>query len=88
MSDFYLMTRAAYAKLSRPVAKAALRAGLTPDSITIIGTAGTVIAALTLYPIGHLWWGSVAVAFFVFGVRYVIPYRPPAPDDPGASAPG
>ena len=27
VSDFYLMTRAAYAKLSRPVAKAALRAG-------------------------------------------------------------
>ncbi|GFG49417.1 CDP-diacylglycerol--inositol 3-phosphatidyltransferase [Mycolicibacterium agri] len=65
MSDFYLMTRAAYAKLSTPVAKAALRAGLTPDSITIIGTAGTVIAALTLYPIGQLWWGSVAVWFFV-----------------------
>ena len=34
MSDFYLLTRAAYAKLSRPVAKAALRMGLTPDSIT------------------------------------------------------
>ena len=65
MSDFYLMTRAAYEKLSTPVAKAALRAGLTPDSITIIGTAGTVVAALTLYPIGQLWWGSVAVCFFV-----------------------
>jgi CDP-diacylglycerol---glycerol-3-phosphate 3-phosphatidyltransferase len=65
VSDFYLMTRAAYARLSRPVAKAALRVGLTPDSITIIGTAGAVIAALTLYPIGQLWWGSVAVSFFV-----------------------
>ena len=65
MSNFYLMTRAAYAKLSTPVAKAALRAGLTPDSITIVGTAGAVIAALTLYPIGQLWWGSVAVSFFV-----------------------
>jgi CDP-diacylglycerol---glycerol-3-phosphate 3-phosphatidyltransferase len=65
VSDFYLMTRAAYEKLSTPVAKVALRAGLTPDSITIIGTAGTVIAALTLYPIGQLWWGSVAVWFFV-----------------------
>jgi CDP-diacylglycerol---glycerol-3-phosphate 3-phosphatidyltransferase len=65
VSNFYLMTRAAYAKLSTPVAKLALRAGLTPDSITIIGTAGTVIAALTLYPIGQLWWGSVAVWFFV-----------------------
>ncbi|OBK77896.1 phosphatidylinositol phosphate synthase [Mycobacterium sp. 1274761.0] len=65
MSDFYLMTRAAYEKLSTPVAKAALRAGLTPDSITIIGTAGTVIAALTLFPIGQLWWGAFAVFVFV-----------------------
>lgn len=65
MSNFYLMTRAAYVKLSTPVAKAALRIGLTPDSVTIIGTAGAVIAALTLYPIGVLFWGSVAVSFFV-----------------------
>lgn len=65
MSNFYLMTRAAYEKLSTPVAKGALRAGLTPDSVTIIGTAGTVIAALTAYPIGQLWWGSVAIWFFV-----------------------
>ena len=65
VSDFYLMTRAAYAKLSTPVAKVALRAGFTPDSITIIGTAGAVVAALTLYPIGQLWWGSFAVCVFV-----------------------
>lgn len=65
MSDFYLMTRAAYTKLSTPLAKAALRAGLTPDSVTIIGTAGSVLAALTLYPIGQLWWGSFAVFIFV-----------------------
>ena len=65
VSDFYLMTRAAYVKLSAPLAKAALRAGLTPDTVTIIGTAGTVLAALTLFPIGQLWWGAVAVWFFV-----------------------
>ncbi|MCP9272913.1 phosphatidylinositol phosphate synthase [Mycolicibacterium arenosum] len=65
MSDVYLMTRAAYAKLSRPVAKAALRIGLTPDSVTILGTAGTVIAALTLFPTGQLWWGAFAVFIFV-----------------------
>ncbi len=59
------MTRAAYTKLSRPVAKAALRVGFTPDSITILGTAGTVLAALTLFPIGQLWWGAFAVAVFV-----------------------
>lgn len=65
MSNFFLMSRAAYVKLSRPVAKAALRAGLTPDSVTILGTAGTVISALTLFPIGQLWWGAFAVWIFV-----------------------
>ncbi|WP_167103045.1 phosphatidylinositol phosphate synthase [Mycobacterium sp. DL592] len=65
MSDFYLMTRAAYTKLSTPVAKAALKIGLTPDIVTIVGTAGSVLASLTLFPIGVLWWGSVAVFFFV-----------------------
>lgn len=65
MSNFYLMTRAAYEKLSTPVAKVALRAGFTPDSITILGTAGSVVSALTLFPTGRLWWGAVAVWFFV-----------------------
>jgi CDP-diacylglycerol--glycerol-3-phosphate 3-phosphatidyltransferase len=65
VSDYYLFTRAAYAKLSGPVARGALKVGFTPDSITIIGTAGTVIASLTLFPIGQLWWGAFAVAFFV-----------------------
>lgn len=65
VSDFYLMTRAAYAKLSTPLAKGALRIGLTPDMVTIIGTAGSVLAALTLFPVGVLWWGAVAVFFFV-----------------------
>ena len=65
MSDFYLMTRAAYTKLSAPVARAALRLGLTPDSVTIIGTAGTVLAALTLYPAGHLFIAWLVIWFFV-----------------------
>jgi len=74
MSDVYLLTRAAYAKLSRPVAKAALRLGLTPDSVTILGTAGTVIAALTLFPIGQLWWGAFAVFVFVLAYAAAIPF--------------
>jgi CDP-diacylglycerol--glycerol-3-phosphate 3-phosphatidyltransferase len=65
VSGFYLMTRAAYAKLSSPLARAALKVGLTPDMVTIIGTAGSVLAALTLFPIGQLWWGAVAVSVFV-----------------------
>ncbi len=65
MSDFYLMTRAAYTKLSVPIAKAALRVGLTPDTVTIIGTAGSVLAALTLFPAGHLFAGWLVIWFFV-----------------------
>ena len=65
MSDFYLMTRAAYTKLSVPIAKAALRAGLTPDTVTIIGTAGSVLAALTLFPAGKLFNGWLVIWFFV-----------------------
>jgi CDP-diacylglycerol--glycerol-3-phosphate 3-phosphatidyltransferase len=65
VSDFYLMTRAAYAKLSAPLARAALRAGLTPDAVTIIGTAGSVLAALTLFPAGHLFAGWLVIWFFV-----------------------
>jgi phosphatidylglycerophosphate synthase len=65
VSNFFLMSRAAYVKVSRPIAKAALRAGLSPDIVTITGTAGTVVAALTLFPIGQLWWGAFAVFVFV-----------------------
>ena len=64
MSDFYLLTRAAYTRLSAPLARAALRVGLTPDAVTIIGTAGTVLAALTLFPAGLLWWAFLAIWFF------------------------
>lgn len=65
MSDFYLMTRAAYTKLSVPLARAALRVGLTPDTVTIIGTAASVLAALTLFPTGRLFAGTLVVWFFV-----------------------
>jgi CDP-diacylglycerol--glycerol-3-phosphate 3-phosphatidyltransferase len=65
LSNFHFLSRAAFVKITTPVARAFLRVGFTPDSITILGTAGTVIAALTLFPIGQLWWGAVAVCVFV-----------------------
>lgn len=65
MSDFYLMTRAAYTKVSVPLARAAVRAGLTPDVVTIVGTAASVLGALTLFPAGRLFAGAVVVWFFV-----------------------
>jgi len=65
VSDFYLLTRAAYTKVSRPLARGALRIGLTPDSVTVIGTTASVVGALTLFPTGHLWYGALVVWFFV-----------------------
>ena len=65
MSDFYLMTRAAYTKLSAPLARTAIRIGLTPDMVTIIGTAGTVSGALIFFPAGQLFVGWLVIWFFV-----------------------
>jgi CDP-diacylglycerol--glycerol-3-phosphate 3-phosphatidyltransferase len=47
------------------LAKAALRVGLTPDTVTIIGTAGSVLAALILFPAGQLFAGWLVIWFFV-----------------------
>ncbi|MGH3727103.1 MAG: phosphatidylinositol phosphate synthase [Mycobacterium sp.] len=63
MSGF--LSRETFAKITNPLANAVLRAGFTPDAVTIFGTAGTVVAALTLFPTGHLVWGGLAVWFFV-----------------------
>jgi CDP-diacylglycerol--glycerol-3-phosphate 3-phosphatidyltransferase len=42
-----------------------LRAGCTADGVTIIGTAGSVLAALTLFPTGRLFAGTLVICFFV-----------------------
>ena len=41
------------------------RAGVTPDMVTIAGTLGAVAGAVALFGTGHLFWGTVAVTFFV-----------------------
>lgn len=62
MSGF--LSRETFAKIINPLAGAVLRAGFTPDTVTIFGTAATVVAALTLFPTGHLFWGGMAVWLF------------------------
>lgn len=59
------LTREGVAKVTTPVARGLLRAGFTPDGITIIGTAASVIASLTLFPTGELFAGTFVVWFFV-----------------------
>lgn len=49
-----------------PLARALLRAGVSPDAVTVVGTVGVSAAALLLYPGGHLFWGTMAITLFVF----------------------
>lgn len=48
-----------------PVADALLRRGVSPDAVTVLGTVGVVVAALTLYPLGHLFVGTLVITVFV-----------------------
>ncbi|GAA4832808.1 hypothetical protein GCM10023221_06150 [Luteimicrobium xylanilyticum] len=46
--------RAGFGRLFRPVAQFLLDHGISPDAVTIVGALGAVVAALWLYPTGHL----------------------------------
>jgi CDP-diacylglycerol--glycerol-3-phosphate 3-phosphatidyltransferase len=53
------------ARLLTPVGEALARTPVTPNAITIIGTAGVVAGALWLFPTGHLFAGTVVCTVFV-----------------------
>lgn len=65
MSKMPFLSRAAFARLTTPTARACLRLGLTPDVVTILGTIVAVAGALTLFPMGKLFAGACVVSFFV-----------------------
>src|ERR1700751_1838757 len=65
MSKVRFLSRAAFARLTTPTARALLRVGLTPDAVTILGTVVAVAGALTLFPMGKLFARPVVVCFFV-----------------------
>lgn len=56
--------RAGFGRVVGPFADLLLRWGVSPDAVTVVGTAGVVGAALWLYPIGQLFWGTVAITVF------------------------
>lgn len=61
------LARATFTKLFSPVAALLQRMGLTPNTVTVIGTVGVCAGALVAYPTGHLFWGTVVITIFVFG---------------------
>lgn len=59
------IARATFTRLFTPPARLLLRIGLTPDTVTIIGTIGVCAGALIAYPFGQLFWGTVVITVFV-----------------------
>ena len=47
-----------------PIARGALRLGLTPNAVTATGAIGLVISALFFYPRQEFFWGTIAISFF------------------------
>lgn len=47
-----------------PICRAALRVGLTPNMVTVLGGLGVTISALWFFPRGDLFIGSLVVSFF------------------------
>ena len=47
-----------------PIATVAVRAGITPNAVTLIGTLGTIVAAIYFYPRGDLFIGTLVISFF------------------------
>ncbi|WP_280303552.1 phosphatidylinositol phosphate synthase [Nocardia abscessus] len=57
--------REAFAKVTAPLGRALVGTGLTPDAMTLIGTTASIVAAVTLFPTGHLFWGTMVIWLFV-----------------------
>jgi CDP-diacylglycerol--glycerol-3-phosphate 3-phosphatidyltransferase len=58
--------RAFFTRLFGPAAAGLLRLGVSPDAVTVVGTLGVSVAALLLYPTGHLLAGTLVITAFIF----------------------
>ena len=57
--------RPALSRVLTPIAELLARTPITPNALTIIGTVGVAAGALWLFPIGHLFAGTMVCTFFV-----------------------
>src|SRR3954469_839903 len=61
---FSVVTKAGVVRVFDPVARGLLRAGVSPDVVTVVGTAGVVISSLTLATRGDLWIAALVITAF------------------------
>ena len=58
--------RAFWTKVFAPIAHLLLRLGVSPDAVTLVGTAGVSAGALVFFPQGELLIGVLVITAFVF----------------------
>ncbi|GHH75671.1 CDP-alcohol phosphatidyltransferase [Streptomyces sulfonofaciens] len=58
--------RAFFTRVLTPFAAFLIRRGVSPDTVTLLGTAGVVVGALVFFPRGEFFWGTVVITLFVF----------------------
>ncbi|MFC7545310.1 phosphatidylinositol phosphate synthase [Plantactinospora sp. GCM10030261] len=61
---FQVTARAALTRVVEPLARVLLRAGVSPNAVTVTGTAGVLVGALGFGARGQLVAGAVIVTFF------------------------
>ncbi|WP_129838432.1 phosphatidylinositol phosphate synthase [Streptomyces sp. RFCAC02] len=58
--------RAFFTRVLTPFAALLIRLRVTPDMVTLVGTAGVMAGALVFFPRGEFFWGTVVITLFVF----------------------
>ncbi|MDH6575877.1 CDP-diacylglycerol--glycerol-3-phosphate 3-phosphatidyltransferase [Kitasatospora sp. MAP5-34] len=58
--------RAFFTRVLTPFAALLLRWGVSPDAVTLVGTAGSVAGALVFFPRGEFFWGTITITLFIF----------------------
>lgn len=60
-----IFARASISKALAPLGKRLAGAGVTPDAVTVVGTAGAVAGAVVFFPRGWFLAGTLVIWFFV-----------------------
>lgn len=66
MGGFTDVGRGVARRVFTPVAKVLLKAKVSPDVVTVVGTVGTSAAALYFFPRGQFFLGTMVICLFVF----------------------
>lgn len=55
----------AVTRVIEPIARAAVRLGITPDMVTVFGTIGSIVSSIYLIPRGDLFIASIVISLFM-----------------------